>query len=360
MSNRIPHETWMDRCLQLAALGEATAAPNPMVGAVLVHNDRVIGEGWHKAYGGPHAEVHCFDSVADSDRPLIEHSTLYVSLEPCAHWGKTPPCADRIREERVPRVVVGCRDPFPLVDGKGIERLRAAGVEVTVGIREEECRRMNAAFFTFHTRKRPFITLKWAQSADGFIAGFKGRRVAISNAASARGVHRLRAQHGAILVGTNTALFDDPELTTRHWPGSNPLRIVLDRQLRLPASLRLFNGEHSTLVLNAIQKKQHHNLEYIRLDFAKADIAAQVCELLYVRGITSLLVEGGAQLLQHFIDSGHWDRVCRITAPALHLRHGIAAPLFSGGSATERHDFAGDWWDEFRASSEDSVGLLPR
>ena len=360
MSTLISHETWMDRCLQLALLGAEQVAPNPMVGAVLVHGERIIGEGWHRAYGEPHAEVNCFNSVADADRHLIPESTMYVSLEPCAHWGKTPPCADRIVAERVPRVVVGCRDPFPAVDGKGIEKLRAAGVEVTVGIREGECLRLNEVFFTFHTRKRPFITLKWAQSADGFIAGLAGRRVAISNAASARIVHRLRALHGAILVGTNTALYDDPELSTRHWPGRHPLRIVLDRQLRLPAQLKLFNGEHPTLVLNGLQKSHHHNLEYLRLDFTKGDLSAQICELLYVRGITALLVEGGAQLLQHFLDAGCWDRLCRITAPQLRLGAGFAAPVFSGGIATGRSTIAGDWWDEYRASPEVSVGLQPR
>ncbi|RYY39916.1 MAG: bifunctional diaminohydroxyphosphoribosylaminopyrimidine deaminase/5-amino-6-(5-phosphoribosylamino)uracil reductase RibD [Chitinophagaceae bacterium] len=350
MSTPLTHETWMDRCLQLAALGSGFVAPNPLVGAVLVHNGRVIGEGWHQAYGGPHAEVHCFESVAETDRPLLASATLYVSLEPCAHFGKTPPCADRILAEGVRSVVVGCRDPFPAVNGKGIERLRAAGVEVTVGIREAECRRINELFFTFHSRKRPFVTLKWAQSADGFIAGVRGRRTAISNAASARAVHALRATHGAILVGTNTALFDDPQLSTRHWPGANPLRIVVDRQLRLPASLRLFDGELPTLVLNAIQKKIHHNLEYVRLDFGSGDFAEQLGELLYVRGVSSLLVEGGAQLLQHFIDARSWDRTVRITAPALRLGAGIAAPRFSDGVAACRRNLAGDWWDEFVAS----------
>lgn len=360
MSTPIAHETWMDRCLQLAALGAEHVAPNPMVGAVLVHNNRIIGEGWHRAYGGPHAEMNCFAAVAETDRPFIAQSTLYVSLEPCAHWGKTPPCADRIVAERVPRVVVGCRDPFPAVDGKGIEKLRAAGVEVTVGIREAECRRLNEVFFTFHTRKRPFITLKWAQSADGFIAAAGGRRVAISNAASARAVHRLRATNGAILVGTNTALFDNPELNTRHWPGRHPLRLVVDRQLRLPAGLKLFNGEQPTLVLNALQKSQHHHLEYLRLDFSSGDLAAQIGELLYVRGISALLVEGGAQLLQHFIDSGCWDLLYRITAPGLRLGTGIAAPQLSGGTAVGRNVVAGDWWDEFRASPENGLGLQPQ
>ncbi|GAB4092342.1 bifunctional diaminohydroxyphosphoribosylaminopyrimidine deaminase/5-amino-6-(5-phosphoribosylamino)uracil reductase RibD [Flaviaesturariibacter terrae] len=360
MSNPIPHETWMDRCLQLAALGAGHVAPNPMVGALLVHANRIIGEGFHRRYGEAHAEVNCFDSVAGADRALIPDSTLYVSLEPCAHWGKTPPCADRIVAERVPRVVIGCRDPFPAVNGKGIEKLIAAGVAVTVGIREAECRRINEVFFTFHERKRPFVTLKWAQSADGFVAGIRGRRVQISNAASARAVHRLRAEHGAILVGTNTALFDDPGLTTRHWPGRHPLRIVVDRQLRLPASLQLFNGEHPTLVLNGLQKSHHHNLEYLRLDFGRGDLAAQLCELLYVRGITSLLVEGGTQLLQHFLDRDRWDRVHRITASGVRLQAGIMAPILCGGTATGRAAIDGDWWDEFCASPEDSVGLQPR
>ncbi|RYY97121.1 MAG: bifunctional diaminohydroxyphosphoribosylaminopyrimidine deaminase/5-amino-6-(5-phosphoribosylamino)uracil reductase RibD, partial [Chitinophagaceae bacterium] len=216
------HETYMLRCLQLARNGLGAVAPNPMVGAVLVHGDRIIGEGWHRRYGGAHAEVECLGSVRGADRALIPESTIYVSLEPCAHHGKTPPCADLLVAERVPRVVVGCRDPFPAVAGKGIEKLRAAGIDVTVGVREAECRGLNAAFFTAHTQGRPFITLKWAQTADGQIAGFRGRRTAISNALSARLTHRLRATHAGILVGTNTALYDDPELSTRHWPGAQP------------------------------------------------------------------------------------------------------------------------------------------
>ncbi|RYZ24191.1 MAG: bifunctional diaminohydroxyphosphoribosylaminopyrimidine deaminase/5-amino-6-(5-phosphoribosylamino)uracil reductase RibD [Chitinophagaceae bacterium] len=343
------HETYMHRCLQLARLGAGSVAPNPMVGAVLVHEGRIIGEGFHRRYGGPHAEVHCIASVSEGDRHLIPESTLYVSLEPCAHFGKTPPCADLIVRERIPKVVVGCRDPFPSVNGKGIDKLHAAGIEVLCNVLEAECRELNRFFFTAHTRHRPWITLKWAQSADGFIAGANGRPVAISNAASARYVHRLRALHGAILVGTNTAFFDNPQLNTRHWPGSNPLRVVLDRQLRLPASLHLFNGEQTTLVLNELRTEQHHNLEYVRVDgMGGPQLFKRLGSILYSRGVHSLLVEGGAQLLQNFIDAGFWDEQLLITAPGLRLGKGIPAPLRSGGVLEGSDNLAGDRLDRYR------------
>jgi diaminohydroxyphosphoribosylaminopyrimidine deaminase / 5-amino-6-(5-phosphoribosylamino)uracil reductase len=342
------HETYMHRCLQLARLGEGSVAPNPMVGAVLVYGDRIIGEGYHRRWGGPHAEVACIASVQEPDKVLIPESTMYVSLEPCAHFGKTPPCADMLVREGIRRVVIGCRDPFVAVNGKGIDKLQAAGVEVVLGILEAECRQLNRCFFTAHTRHRPWITLKWAQTADGFIAGPQGRRVAISNAGTARFVHRLRAQHQSILVGTNTALFDDPELTTRHWPGPNPLRIVLDRQLRLPASLRLFNGEVPTLVLNELRNEQHHNLECARIEMKPEEHFFQkLGAMLYGRGIHSLLVEGGARVLQGFIDSGHWDEMIIITAPQQRLRSGIAAPLAHGGLLTGTDTIMGDRIDRY-------------
>jgi diaminohydroxyphosphoribosylaminopyrimidine deaminase/5-amino-6-(5-phosphoribosylamino)uracil reductase len=342
-------EKYMHRCLQLARLGACDVAPNPMVGAVLVHGGRIIGEGYHRKWGGPHAEVNCLSSVATVDRPLIPESTIYVSLEPCAHHGKTPPCADLLVSEGVRRVVIGCRDPFPSVNGKGIEKLRAAGIEVVCGVLEEECRALNHVFFTAHTQRRPWITLKWAQSADGFIAGPLGKRVAISNAATARLVHRMRATHQAILVGTNTALFDDPELSTRSWPGPHPLRIVFDRQLRLPASLRLFNGELPTLVLNELRNEQHYNLEYVRLDMkSEGSLFHNLGKLLYDRGIHSLLVEGGTQVLQGFFDAGAWDELVIITAPQLRLGTGTAAPITHGGIFTGTETVIGDRIDRYR------------
>jgi diaminohydroxyphosphoribosylaminopyrimidine deaminase/5-amino-6-(5-phosphoribosylamino)uracil reductase len=360
MSDSFSHETAMMRCLQLATLGELAVAPNPMVGSVLVYEGRIIGEGYHKVYGGPHAEINCFDSVSAEDQPFIPRSTLYVSLEPCVHFGKTPPCTTRILTEGVARVVVGCRDPFPSVNGKGIDKLRAAGVEVIVGILETECLAQNAHFFTSCTMRRPYVTLKWAQSADGFIAGIMGKRVSVSNTASARLVHRLRARHGAILVGTNTALFDDPALTTRLWPGASPVRVLLDRQLRLPVSLKLFNGEHPTLVINAVQQKHHHNLDYVRLDFSdEQKLLSGLLAELHHRKIQSLLVEGGAQTLESFFRTGLWDQAYRITAPRLLLGHGIAAPAMPVSVYSGSELIDGDRWDSFHPSAAETLSLRP-
>ncbi|HRN57787.1 MAG TPA: bifunctional diaminohydroxyphosphoribosylaminopyrimidine deaminase/5-amino-6-(5-phosphoribosylamino)uracil reductase RibD, partial [Agriterribacter sp.] len=240
----------MQRCLQLARAGAGYVAPNPMVGAVLVHHNRVIGEGWHRAYGMSHAEVNCIASVSNEDRHLIGESVLYVSLEPCAHYGKTPPCANLIIQHRIPEVVVGCRDPFPEVNGKGIEKLQAAGIRVTTGVLEKECRELNKRFFIFYTQRRPFVVLKWAQSSDGAIAAPGGLAVQISNPYTSRLVHRWRSEEPAIVVGTRTAMLDDPFLTTRLWPGKHPLRVVIDRALKLPGTLRLFDAAATTLIFN--------------------------------------------------------------------------------------------------------------
>jgi diaminohydroxyphosphoribosylaminopyrimidine deaminase / 5-amino-6-(5-phosphoribosylamino)uracil reductase len=315
----------MQRCIALAKMAGGVVAPNPMVGAVLVYEDRIIGEGYHQQYGGPHAEVVCLQSVREEDRLLIEQSTLYVSLEPCAHYGKTPPCADLILQHRIPKVVIGCRDPFILVAGKGIEKLNAAGVDVTVGVLDAECLELNKRFFTYHTKRRPFITLKWAQTADCKIAHANYKRVFISNEYSARLVHQWRSQHTAILVGTNTAFFDDPELTTRLWPGPNPVRLVVDMGLRLPASLKLFDGQHKTIVFNKLRQQEHHNLLYYRVT-EEAGLVQQIINALYDLKIQSVLVEGGAQLLQAFINEGLWDEANVITNEGLVLGDGIAAP----------------------------------
>ncbi|HJW16280.1 MAG TPA: bifunctional diaminohydroxyphosphoribosylaminopyrimidine deaminase/5-amino-6-(5-phosphoribosylamino)uracil reductase RibD, partial [Flavisolibacter sp.] len=253
---KVPHEKYMARCLQLAQLGAGNVAPNPMVGAVLVYNDAIIGEGYHEKYGAAHAEVNCINSVIDGERHLISQSTLYVSLEPCAHFGKTPPCADLIVKLKIPKVVIGCRDPFVQVDGKGIEKLLAAGVEVTTGILEKECKELNKLFFTFHTLHRPYIILKWAQTSDGKIAYPTLRkkssspvsRLFITNAYTNRLVHKWRSEQMAILVGTNTAMHDDPSLNTRLWPGNSPVRLVIDKELALPPGLKLFDGSIPTIV----------------------------------------------------------------------------------------------------------------
>jgi diaminohydroxyphosphoribosylaminopyrimidine deaminase / 5-amino-6-(5-phosphoribosylamino)uracil reductase len=315
----------MHRCLELARRGEAWVAPNPMVGAVLVHEDRIIGEGYHRKYGEPHAEVNCIASVSREDEKLIGASTLYVSLEPCAHLGKTPPCADLIIEKQIPHVVIGTSDPFGLVNGKGIEKLKAAGVKVTEGILEKECRFINRRFFKFFETARPFVTLKWAETADGQIAAGK-KRVKISNERTNRLVHQWRSQEMAILVGTNTALFDDPSLTTRLWPGRNPLRLVLDMNLRLPYSLKVFNGDYMTIVFNKLKNEEHLNLKYHRIDPAES-IPQQIVKALRDLKIQSLLVEGGAQLLQTFIDESVWDETRIITNEKLVAGKGIQAPV---------------------------------
>ncbi len=308
---------YMRRCLQLARCGEAGAPPNPMVGAVIVCDSRIIGEGYHRRCGGPHAEVNAINSVKERD--LLSRSTIYVSLEPCAHYGKTPPCADLIIETGIRRVVIGCTDPFAKVNGLGIKKLREAGCEVQVGVLEQECRELNRRFFTFHEKHRPWIILKWAQSNDGFIG--KDERVILSNALTQTLVHRLRARSGAILVGTNTALQDNPTLTTRLWPGPNPLRLTIDRNGILPLTLHLKDNSTPTVIYS------HESIEEILAD-------------LYARGIQSLLVEGGAKLLQSFIDKGLWDEARIETAP-LCLGQGTKAPTLKDEQLKSKQNIDG-------------------
>ncbi len=333
-------EQYMLRCLQLAALGAVAVAPNPMVGAVLVHEGRIIGEGYHRQYGGPHAEVNCLASVQEADRPLIPNSTMYVSLEPCAHFGKTPPCADRLIHEKVKRVVVGCRDPFPEVDGRGLEKLRAAGVEVTAPVCEAEAIALNRRFFTYHIKKRPYIILKWAQSADGFL-GRQGERTAISHPITNRLVHRWRNEEAAIMVGKNTALIDDPRLNVRGWPGRQPLRIVTDSHLALPPTLHLFDGSQPTLVFNHLSSNQEGAVEWVRLEEGMP-LLPQMMQALYQRGIQSVLVEGGAMLLHSFIEAGLWDEARVIINTHLFLSGGVPAPVFPPAPITERYPNGAD------------------
>lgn len=340
-------ETYMYRCLELARLGAGHTAPNPMVGAVLVHGDRIIGEGYHQTYGQAHAEVNCIAAVREEDLGLISEATLYVSLEPCAHFGKTPPCADLILSKKIPRVVVGCRDPFPAVNGKGIERMQAAGVEVTVGVLEKECMELNRRFFTFHTEHRPYIVLKWAQSADRKIAAGV-ERTSISNEYSNRLVHRWRSEEAAILVGTNTAMLDDPALTVRLWKGPNPVRLVVDRELRLPSSLQLFDGKVRTIVFNLERHgegEDRHggtgNLSYYQLA-ADSSLVHQLVIALYELKLQSVLVEGGARLLQSFIDEGYWDEARVITNNELELPGGLPAPVLGGIPPVSRETLLSD------------------
>lgn len=297
----------MWRCIQLAKCGAVGAPPNPMVGAVIVHDGKIIGEGYHRRCGGPHAEVNAIRSVRDES--LLKDSTIYVSLEPCSHYGKTPPCADLIIEKQIPRVVVGCQDPFAKVNGQGIRKLRDAGIEVEVGVLEKECLELNRRFITFHQLHRPFVTLKWAQSEDGFMDAERGeseKPVQFSTTFTQTLVHQLRAMHQAIMVGTKTVLMDNPTLTTRLWEGPNPLRVTIDRYGVLPESVHLKDGKVPTVIYDT------GNLREILSD-------------LYKRGVQSLMVEGGGRLLQHFIDEGLWDEA-RVEIAPFCLDRGVSAP----------------------------------
>lgn len=313
---------YMDRALQLAALGGRSVMPNPMVGAVLVHDTEVIGEGYHEFYGGPHAEVNAIRSVADQSK--LSRATLYVTLEPCSHVGKTPPCADLVVESGIPEVVIGCRDPFPEVSGEGIERLRAAGVQVTEMIRHREAILLNKLFILAHRQKRPYVILKWAQTSDGFIARGDGSSKWISCEASRTLTHEWRAREMSILVGTATARVDDPSLTVRHVTGPNPVRVVIDASLSLPSDLNLFNQEAETLVFNAVKEDHSGQISWLKIDFQRP-IASQILSRLYERKLISLIIEGGARTLQSFIDAELWDEA-RVFVSPFQFSSGIVAP----------------------------------
>lgn len=322
-------EKYMHRCIQLAQNALCNAAPNPMVGAVIVCDGKIIGEGYHVRNGEAHAEVNAIRSV--KDQSLLHRSTIYVSLEPCSHYGKTPPCADLIIEKQIPRIVIGCQDPFAKVAGRGIQKLKDAGREVIVGVLEKECRNLIRRFITFHTLRRPYITLKWAESADKYIDIYRenGNPVILSSSLTSMLVHKKRAEHSAIMVGTNTARLDNPSLTVRCWYGPSPVRIVLDKRQALPHSLHLFDGSVPTLVFTEKTHSPQFNIEYIPIDYQQ-DILPLIMENLYARGLQSLLVEGGSILLQSFINAGLWDEIFIEKAP-LNLYSGIKAPEVSCG-----------------------------
>lgn len=315
----------MYRCLQLAGMGAGYVAPNPMVGAVLVYGDSIIGEGFHRHYGQAHAEVNCINNVADENKQLIEKSRLYVSLEPCAHFGKTPPCADLIIKNNIPEVIIGCRDSYAEVDGKGIEKLKTAGIKVTAGVLQDEAMALNKRFFTFHQQHRPYIILKWAQSINKKIAAAGNERIFISNAITNRQVHQWRSEEAAIMVGTNTALKDDPALTTRLVAGKNPVRLVIDMNLRLPASLQLFDGTSKTMVFNTVKQHEGEMVSFHKIS-KEGNLLQQVLRILYQQKIQSVIIEGGAKLLQSFIDENLWDEARVITNMEMTIEKGISAP----------------------------------
>lgn len=324
------NEAYMQRCLQLAKMGAGRVQPNPMVGAVLVYNDTIIGEGFHQEYGGPHAEVNCINNVKPEHRHLIQQATLYVSLEPCAHFGKTPPCSLLIIQHKIPRVVIGMQDPFASVNGKGIEQLKQAGVKIVLGVLENECKALNKRFITYHTKKRPYIILKWAQSNNGFIAGKSSERIYISNELTNRMVHEWRSEEAAILVGRTTAITDNPALTNRYWPGKpQPVRMVIDALANLPSSLQLLNDGKVTWVWNQQKAGIENNVHFKQWDNKKPTLAA-ILETCYRENIQSILVEGGTNLLQQFIDAGLWDEARIITNTTLSLSDGLKAPSLIG------------------------------
>ncbi|HYC87215.1 MAG TPA: bifunctional diaminohydroxyphosphoribosylaminopyrimidine deaminase/5-amino-6-(5-phosphoribosylamino)uracil reductase RibD [Chryseosolibacter sp.] len=313
-------EKFMTRAFELAANGLGSVSPNPIVGCVIAHGSRIIGEGWHRRFGGPHAEV---NAVEVADKTLLKDSTAYVTLEPCSHFGKTPPCADLLIAHRIRRVVVSNVDPNPLVSGQGIAKLRAAGIEVQTGMLQQQGRHLNRRFFCFMEAKRPYIILKWAQTADGFIARENFDSRWISHAHSRVLVHKWRAEEDAILVGRNTARHDDPQLTVRDWTGKNPVRVVLDRSLSLPAHLQLFDGSVKTICYNLTTDRFSENRELVKLpgdSFLKHVIAD-----LFRRNIQSLMVEGGSQILRTFIDADLWDEA-RVFHSPIGFGSGIPAP----------------------------------
>lgn len=316
--------------MQLAQLGAGNVAPNPLVGCVIVHENIIIGEGWHQKYGEAHAEVNAINSVSDQSK--LSESIVYVNLEPCSHFGKTPPCADLLIEKKVRKVVICNLDPNPLVAGKGIAKLRAVGIEVVTGVLEKEGREINKRFFTFMEKKRPYIILKWAESADGFIAGENGKAIQISNEFSTKLVHKMRAENAAIMVGTNTAQWDNPSLTTRNWTGKSPIRILIDKQLRFKQTMNIFNKEaesliynlHGSATLTTSDGGKITNAQYVKLPESD-DFLEDLIQDLYERKIQSILVEGGAKLLESFLNFGLWDEILIIKSQKI-IEKGIASP----------------------------------
>ncbi len=322
-----PHEIYMHRCLELAKMGLGHTAPNPMVGSVLVHRGIIIGEGYHHKYGEAHAEVMAIRSV--KQRELIPESTLYVNLEPCCHFGKTPPCTDLILDHNIKHVVVGTVDPFDEVAGKGVARLRSRGCTVTMGVLKQEGLRLNRRFFTFHKRKRPYIILKWAQTADGFVDVLRspGTPVAptwITSEKLRMLVHQWRTQEAAIMVGTQTAFKDNPRLNVRDWNGPTPLRVVIDKDLKLPQNLHLFDQNQPTLVFNDQKDAVVDQITYARIDFKSHTLDA-MCLWLYKAGIQSVFVEGGSRLLQSLLNEDLWDEI-RLFEGNQFFGRGIKAP----------------------------------
>ena len=330
-------EKYIRRCIELAKNGLGTTYPNPMVGSVIVYDGKIIGEGWHKKAGEPHAEVNAINSV--KDKSLLQKATIYVSLEPCSHFGKTPPCCNLIIENKIPNVVIGTVDSNVKVAGNGIKKLIEAGIQVNVGVLEKECNDLNKRFFTFHEKKRPYIILKWAQSQDGFIAPsekLEKKPVWITNPYSRQMVHKWRSEEQAILVGTQTVIDDNPKLDTRDWAGDNPIRLALDQNNRIPENSQILNNQVKTILFSksktAVIKE---NTTFECIDFQK-NVAKQIVESLYEHQIQSVIIEGGSQTLQTFIDAKLWDEA-RVFIGNIHFTNGKKAPQLVSKEAEKRY-----------------------
>jgi len=336
-------ELYMHRCLQLAHHGSGHVAPNPMVGAILVCNDFIIGEGFHRQYGEAHAEPNAINSVKNKD--LLNRATLYVSLEPCSHYGKTPPCADLIVKSGIPRVVIGTLDPNPKVAGRGVTILQNAGIEVTVGVLEPECRELNKRFFTFHEKKRPYILLKWAQTQDGFIDVIRKDHtelpLKISNAITLQLTHKMRSENQSIFVGANTVLLDNPSLTVRNWSGKSPIRIAIDRQGRIPALFNILDGAVPTIVFTETEQVNSPNVEFVKIE-KDGPFPQNIIYKIYEHHIHSVLIEGGAGILNSFIEAGLWDEANVEVSPQ-QIHEGVKAPVLNiqpiHRSVIEGHDW---------------------
>ncbi len=341
----------MKRCLTLAEMGLGKVSPNPMVGSVLVYDNSIIGEGYHEQFGCSHAEVNCIKSVKEENRHLIKDSTLYVSLEPCNHFGKTPPCTDLIIQEQIKKVVIGCRDPHSKVNGAGIEKLKNAGVIVEEGVLNQDAIFLNRRFFTFHNYKRPYIILKWAQSNNGKIAAREKSRLKISNEITDRLVHKWRSEEDAIMVGTNTVICDNPALTTRFYPGKNPIRIFVDKQLRVDTSSQILDDSTPTIIFNCVKEMKEGSRIYLKFD-EQLNFIQQMNDVLYRNNILSIIIEGGATLLNSFIEQNLWDEARVIVNRHLLIDDGIDAPIIQNGVLIKTDLIQNDSIDYFLSKPE--------
>jgi len=329
------HEKYISRCLELAKKGAGTVSPNPMVGSVIVHNGIIIGEGYHRKCGEAHAEVNAVNSV--KNKALLKESSIYVSLEPCAHVGRTPSCADMIIREEIPEIIIGSTDPYFQVAGKGIQKLESAGRTVITGVLESECIDLNKRFYTYHQKKRPYIILKWAQTKDGYVdferkPGSEKKAFWITNSYCKTLVHKWRTEEDAFMIGTNTVILDNPQLTARNWVGKNPMRVTIDEFCELDNSFQLFDNQADTIVFNSQKNHKLDKLNYIQIDF-KIDIIPQILKYLYDLQVLSLVVEGGSKTLESFISAGLWDEA-RVFTGDYNFGKGVCAPQFVAEAKT--------------------------